>query len=237
MVSIPVSASTSARPSQVTDAPPPPRTRLRDVPRPALVALLAWLALAATVSATGLLQRVLPLTAALFATAVIGTLVAWRRSAALRAWTQGLDLRVPILLHVIRIGFGALFLAELAAGRLPATFAERGGYGDILAGALALIAALAIGRPPAGRAQPASASGRLWGWAFSVVGLAVILLVFATAQVGALAERDPLIIGAIGRLPYSLLPTLVVPLVVLTHVLVMQRLRAAAREDDLRARR
>lgn len=206
---------------------PTPRTRLVDVPRPALVALLGWVALALASAASGLLDAAPPLIGLLFAVAVGGTLIAWRRSPTLRAWTQGLDLRVPIALHVARFGFGTMFLVELAAGHLPATFAERGGYGDILAGALAILAIVLVGSPGRHGRQPASDLGRAAAWTFSVVGLADILLVFGTGQYLVFVAHDPLVVGAIGRLPYALLPTLVVPLVVLTHVLVMQRLRAA----------
>lgn len=211
-----------------TSSSPAPRaaTRLRDVPRPALFAALGWLAFALCVAATGAFRAQPLLIAPLFATAIFGTLIAWRRSPAMRAWTDGLDLRVPILLHVARIGFGSLFLIEHAAGRLPETFSMRGGIGDILAGALAIVAAIAAGAPRSGARQPPSRGRRALVYAFSIFGLADILLVFATAQVGVLVERDPLILDAIGQLPYSLLPTVVVPLVILTHILVVQRLRA-----------
>lgn len=215
-------ALTSSAPLAPALTPP---TRLRDVPRPVLFAGLGWLALALVVAHSGIFQRVLPLIALMFATALATTLITWRRSSAFRAWTSGLDLRVPILLHVTRIGFGVLFLVELAAGRLPALFAERGGYGDILAGLLAIIAALAIG--PHGRGHTLSTPRRALAWLFSIVGLVDIAMVFITAQVMVLVDGDRQLLAAIGHLPYSLLPTVVVPLVVLTHLLIMQRLRAA----------
>jgi len=225
--SVSAPAPRSAR-APVLDKPPDrfTATRLRDVPRSALLAALAWLCGALVLGASGLLRQSPAFIAVGFAIAFGGTLVAWRRSRALRAWTDGLDLRWPILLHVTRIGFGVLFLVELAAGHLPRSFAERGGYGDILAGALAIVAAFAAGR--AGADQPTSPAGRVTVLAFSFVGLADILLVFATAQFGVLVDHDPLLLEAVGHLPYSLLPTVVVPLVILSHLLVLQRLRARA---------
>lgn len=220
--------STIAEQSTPMTTPAHPRTRLADVPRSVLVALLGWLVLAFGSGATGVLDVAPPLIGVLFVIAVGGTLVAWRRSTTFRAWTQGLDLRVPIALHVTRIAFGAMFLVELSAGHLPATFAERGGYGDILAGGLAVLAVVLVGRRREGR-QPSTGPGRVSAWVFSVLGLADILLVFGTGQYLVFIARDPLVVGAIGRLPYALLPTFVVPLVVLTHLLVMQRLRIAAR--------
>jgi len=223
----------AATPSPTPAPTPAPTTRLRDIPRPLLFAALGWLALALVIAATGVLQRFLPLIPLMFVTLLATTLFAWHRLASFRAWTTGLDLRVPILLHVSRIVFGALFLVELAAGRLPALFAERGGYGDLVAGALAIVAAIAAGRPrvrnhaPDARLQPASKAGRALVWVFSIVGLVDIALVFMTAQVLAFVHHDAQLIAAIGSLPYALLPTVVVPLVVLTHLLVIQRLRAA----------
>ena len=189
------------------------------LPRAARVVFLVWLLLALGLAATKALQGALPLIGVLAFTAIGGSLLAWRRSPALRAWTAGLDLRVPLLIHVSRLGFGALFLVEYAAGRLPATFAERGGYGDLVAGGLALVAVAA---------WSTARLGRPLAWLFSVVGLVDILVVFATAQLGVLRDQDPLLIGAIARLPYALLPTVVVPLVILSHLLIIQRLRAGA---------
>ncbi|MFO0749619.1 MAG: hypothetical protein U1F43_28705 [Myxococcota bacterium] len=196
------------------------------LPRPTLplvhrAVALGWLALAIALGASGAYAAVRPLVPGLFAVAVASTLLAWRRSPALRAWSDALDLRGPILFHVVRVGFGALFLVELAAGRLPAYFAEKAGIGDIIAGALALVAALAAGRTPLTRVRRAVVL--VW----CLFGLVDILTVLVTAQYGFLVLGDLQIAATLGRLPYALLPTVVVPLVVLSHLLVLQRLRAA----------
>jgi len=195
------------------------------LPRPALplghrVIALAWLAFATALGASGAYAVIRPLVPGLFLLATASTVIAWRRSPALRAWTDGLDLRVPILFHVVRVAFGALFLVELAAGRLPAYLAEKAGIGDIIAGGLALVAALAASRPLT-RAR----KGVVLAWC--LLGLGDILAVIVTAQYGFLVLGDVQIGATFGQLPYALLPTVVVPLVVLSHLLVLQRLRAA----------
>lgn len=204
---------------------PASSTRLRDVPRPLLLGTVLWTAFALILAATGALGRELWLVPLLVVSPIVGTVLVWRRWSPFRQWTDGLDLRWPILFHLVRIAFGALFLVEYAAGRLPATFAERGGYGDILAGLLAIVAAIVAGKPNSASAQPASRSGRAVVFAFSVVGLIDILLVLATAQVGIVIDKDPQLLAVLPHLPYSLLPSVVVPLVILTHILTLQRLR------------
>ncbi|MBL0212811.1 MAG: hypothetical protein IPQ07_02895 [Myxococcales bacterium] len=127
---------------------------------------------------------------------------------------DGLDLRVVIAVHLVRIPIGALFLWEHAAGRLPATFAYRAGLGDIAVGVLAIGAIAAVSR-----------SRLVLTW--SIVGLVDIVLVLVTAQYLVLVAGDPLMLAAFSRLPYPLLPTLVVPVVIATHILVIARCRAA----------
>ena len=79
---------------------------------------------------------------------------------------------------------------------------------------MALIAA----GPPTGRRRTAYL---VW----NVIGLADILLVVSTATRLALADQTAL--APILRLPLSLLITLVVPLVIATHIWLFRRLRTA----------
>ena len=102
---------------------------------------------------------------------VLAAVLLWRSSPALQAWTERLDLRLPILWHTARIVFGALFLQLWAAGELPGRFAIAAGWGDILSGALALPAAWVVGRPGA----------RRWVLAWNVLGFADILFVVLNA--------------------------------------------------------
>jgi hypothetical protein len=134
-----------------------------------------------------------------------------------RAWADALDLRLLVLLHAVRfVGFWFLFL--WSRGELPYAFAVPGGIGDIIVALLALVAALA---PWGDRARRRVIN--VW----NVVGLTDILLVVFTAA--RLGLADPSSMRALTRLPLSLLPTFVVPLILATHVIILARLRREMR--------
>jgi hypothetical protein len=135
--------------------------------------------------------------------------IAYRARGGFRAWADGLPLRPLLAAHAIRIVIGALFLYEYAHDRLPGTFAIRGGYGDIAVGLLALVAA-AVPR-------------RRLVVAFSLIGLADIVLVFGTAMYLLLVAHAPGMQDAISGPPYALLPLAVVPAVISSHLLVLAR--------------
>lgn len=177
-----------------------------------MLGTLGWVLAAIGISVSGALARAPILAAVCVVGAVAGWSFAYRRSASVRAALDAIDLRVVLAFHLIRIPIGALFLVEHAHGRLAELFAYRAGYGDIAVGALALVA-IALHRR----------RGVLLAW--SIIGLADILLAVGTAQYLVLARHDPLMMEAFTRLPYPLLPTLIVPAVIATHLLVLARIR------------
>lgn len=184
--------------------------------------LVPWLALALVVAATGLVARVpapvVPLT--IFGLVALGVAV-HRRSAEVRAALHAVDLRYVVAFHLVRIPFALAFLREAQRGILPPTFARVASPGDLLAGGLAVVVLLFARdlRTPSRRAL-------VLGW--NVLGLLDMLAVVGTAQRLVLLDRDPRMQAAFGVFPYGALPTFVVPLVLLTHLLVFARLRAAA---------
>lgn len=187
-------------------------------PRGVYIVFALWIAAALLFAATGVLSRLpRPMIPALIWTPVIASVIAWHRSEGLRAFARALDLRVPILYHLVRVAFGALFLIEMRAGRMPASFALLAGPGDIVAGLLAL--------PAAALALREGDTARRLALGWNVLGLVDILAVFVTAQRALFSGDDSLFI-AFQRLPYPLLPVLVVPLILMTHILVFARLRA-----------
>lgn len=185
------------------------------------LAVGAWLLLALALGVSG----VLPAHPRLIAGAALATLATWvvsyRRSATVRTALDALRTRSVLALHTVRIGFGVLFVFEHAHGRMNGTFALRAGPGDIAIGVLAL-ALLALPRIDRARFRRMA-----FGW--GVLGFVDILVAFFTAQALVLVDHDASMLDAIGRLPYSLLPTFVVPMVVLTHVLVLARIRRMPR--------
>jgi hypothetical protein len=138
-----------------------------------------------------------------------------------RAFADGIDLRVAVLYHLVRVLFGVLFLWEMRAGRLPAAFAMIAGPGDIAAGLLALPAAWLVTR--------SGESARRLALVWNVFAFADILAVFGSAQRMLFLERDLRFFALMRTLPYATLPVLVVPLILLTHLLIFQRLRGARR--------
>jgi hypothetical protein len=115
--------------------------------------------------------------------------------------------------HTVRIAFGTVFLARLELGTVPELFALRGGYGDILAGLVGVVAALML-HFGAGRAP--------LRWvliAFSLIGLGDLVLVLATAAM----TFPPPVEGAPVD-TFAMIPAFVVPQLILTHVIVIRRL-------------
>ena len=188
----------------------------------------AWAALALWSSAAlilalsgviGVLPR--PMIPVLIWAPVVACVVAYRRGGELRAFVTDIDLRALVLFHVVRVFFGAAFLFEMAAGRLPEAFARVAGPGDIVAGLFSLPAALLTSR------TDRLSRGVVLGW--NALGLADILAVFFTAQRLMFIDGDVTMLRQFSRFPYATLPVLVVPLVILTHLAVFARVVRAPR--------
>jgi hypothetical protein len=183
------------------------------------LALAAWLLLALAAGAAGLVAAVgPPFPQALLAGLTLLLLGLFARAPAVRAWALGIDIRALVLVHVTRF-VGFYFLVLHGRGELPWAFAVPGGWGDIVVAATALAVAAAAPRQGA-------AGWRVYA-AWNLVGLADILGVVATAV--RLALADPASMRALTRLPLSLLPTFLVPLIIATHVIVFARLAASRR--------
>ena len=106
---------------------------------------------------------------------------------------------------------GIYFLWLYERGELPFAFAVPGGWGDIAVAATALL--LLIFRPTSATVY------RIW----NIAGLADILIVVFTAT--RLALQHAASMAALLRLPLSLLPTFLVPLIIFTHIVIFFRLR------------
>jgi hypothetical protein len=137
--------------------------------------------------------------------------------APLRQFVATVDVRALVLFHVTRF-VGFYFLALHARGDLPWAFAVPGGWGDNVVAAAALLLVLGV--------RPDSPRGRRAYLAWNVFGLLDILGVVLTAA--RLAFTDPASMRLLLRLPLSLLPTFVVPVIIATHVLMLARLARTA---------
>jgi hypothetical protein len=179
---------------------------------------LVWLVAAIALGASGALQHLrspAPQVVLLGLTAAL--LIAWRLNKAFRAWLYALDLRAIVALHLSRF-VGAYFLFLYGKGELPFGFAVPGGWGDILVATSAGLLLLS---------WSGLARDRRWLAIWNLAGFIDIILVVATAAQHALA--DPASMAALLRLPLSLLPTFLVPLIIASHILIFIRLRREAR--------
>ena len=137
------------------------------------------------------------------------SLVAWGIVTARYIWPELRDrqraeaLRPLLILHSFRF-IGLVFMVPgVVSPDLPAAFARPAAYGDIIAAIFALAALLLP-----------SAAGVAAAWIFSVWGSADILNAFYQAN------HAGLLAGQLGAAFF--LPTLVVPLLLITHGLVFR---------------
>ena len=175
---------------------------------------LVWLVVAVVAGATGATSRLQPPAPQLILLALTVSLVAaGRMVGSFRRWLMALDWRAIVGLHLLRfVGFYFLWLYR--RGELPYAFAVPGGIGDVVIAVLALgllVFSDAIDRRPQ------------WLLAWNALGCVDILYVVLTATRLALAE--PQSMAALLRLPLSLLPTFLVPLIIASHILLFARLR------------
>jgi len=175
---------------------------------------LVWLLVAIVAGAIGATQRLQPPGPQILVLALTGALVlgGWA-VASFRRWLMDLDWRVIVGLHLSRF-VGVDFLWQYRRGELPYAFAVPGGIGDVVIALLAC-GVLASGRTVARRPH------LLLAW--NALGCADILYVVLTAARLALAE--PRSMAALQRLPLSVLPTFLVPLIIASHILLFARLR------------
>ena len=186
------------------------------------LAVLAWLALAVVVAASGRLATVpFPGPQVVIVALVALLLFVGTRVASVRAWIDALPLRALVGMHISRF-IGLAFLLYAARGQLSPVFAERAGIGDIVSaiGALALVLS----------GEPRTARHRAFYGVWNVVGLLDFVVVVVTAAWVGLQGTTPGVVPLV-HLPLSLLPTFAVPILVASHVFIFRRLGALAREQ------
>ena len=202
-------------------------TTFMDVSRTAKIVLAAvigvWIGLAAAVSGAGWLPIsrpvpavglfvVVPLLAAAFATA-------WP---AARKAMLSIPLPVMVALNIVRI-FAVLFLMLAAEGRLTGPFPYSAAWGDIITGVIA-VPVLWLLRDGGARYTTAIAAWNLFGAADLVLAIA-----FGITS----AEGSPLQLfpgpgsEAMQHVPWSFVPTVLVPIWLILHAIIAAQLRRA----------
>ena len=189
------------------------------------VVVFVWLGVAFVVGATGALRQS-PIPPPGIAVALtIAALLVIRVSRRARAGVQNVGAGPFVLFHLVRIAAGAYFLVLGARGVLPREFTTPAGWGDILVG----IGALGVLM----RCLPArTAWQRLALLVWNVAGLLDILGVLGNAV--RLYAKDSSFVEPFMSLPLAILPTFVVPIVIVSHVLLFSWVRL--KPDTTRSR-
>ena len=130
----------------------------------------------------------------------------------LRVLPRAEALRPLLLLHSFRFIGLAFLVPGVVSPALPSVFAHAAAYGDIIAAVLAWACLLSL----------PSATGMLMVWIFNCWGLADLLDAFYQARAAGLAA------GQLGAAYF--IPTFLVPLLLITHVLVFRILMRGARQ-------
>jgi hypothetical protein len=189
-------------------------------PRPALVAVTAWLALALLAGATGFFARLpFPGPQLIILALVAAAVVSATSVPALRAWIGTLPLRALIGINALRF-IGIAFLVLAARGQLAPVFAARAGWGDISTAALALLLVAA--------GEPRTPLGRGLTHAWNVFGVIDLLVAVATATAVTLSGATPGVTPVLS-FPLVVIPTFFVPIFLANHVVIFRRLLVAGR--------
>ena len=191
-------------------------------PRPqnkVLAAIIVWYALAIFAGGSGFTLRMVPPLPqiVLFGLVVLLLLLYWL-SQSFRKWVLSVNIKLLVAVHLTRfVGFYFLFL--YSRGQLPYDFAVLGGWGDIIVATAALLVILL--------ATLVGKSGWIICLVWNLIGLVDILFVIATAA--RLTIADPQSMSELLKLPLSLLPTFLVPILIFTHIIIFIRLYRARR--------
>ena len=175
-----------------------------------------WLGVALVVGATGVLRQSPIQPPGIAVALTIAALLVIRISPRARAGVQSVGPGPFVLFHLVRIAAGAYFLVLGARGVLPREFTMPAGWGDILVGIGALWVLM--------RCLPVRTAWQqvaLLVW--NVAGLLDILGVLGNAV--RLYARNPSFVEPFMSLPLAILPTFVVPIVIVSHVLLFQWVR------------
>ncbi len=129
-----------------------------------------------------------------------------------RQWTQGLSLAMLTLPHAWRtVGF--TFLTVWAFGVLPASFAAPAGFGDFAIGIAAPFVVVALWLK-----WTHAIKATVWMHTLGLIDLTVAIYIGSTGFL--VPEGQMSLIDPMSRFPLVVIPTVFVPLLVLSHVMV-----------------
>ena len=175
-------------------------------------AVLIWFALAFIAGYTGAVKNVIP-PIIIFSIVAVLVLMSFFVGS-FRSWICSIPLNYLVAIHLTRfVGFYFLYL--YGKGALPYEFAVYGGWGDIAVAALALtlivLSADGVLKNPA------------YYYLWNMLGLIDILFVVGIAA--KLFFANPENMAELVKLPLSLLPTFLVPIIIFSHLVIFFRLK------------
>jgi hypothetical protein len=186
-----------------------------------------WTGLAAALAAANLFLGSKSVGPAMIGMVIVSPLVAaavaTSISPSVRASLLGMPMPFLIGLNVWRLG-GGFFLLLAAEGRLAGPFPTSAGWGDIITGALAL--------PVAWLALRGQGKALVWTWnAFGMLDLVAALALGIASANGSPLQIIHAGVGSAGVqvLPWSLIPTVLVPMFLIVHAVIFAQLGRASR--------
>jgi hypothetical protein len=160
-----------------------------------------------------------------FFVSIAFSLIAWGIVTARYIWPelrlrqQAEALRPLLILHGFRFIGLAFLVPGVVSPDLPSAFAHSAAYGDVIAATLALLSLLSLPRE----------AGVVIAWIFNLWGFADLLNAFYQAN------RAGLLAGQLGATYF--IPTVAVPLLLITHGLAFRILLQNQNESAMQAKR
>ena len=179
-----------------------------------LLGLSAWFFIAFFLGLSGKVSEIpFPIPQVILFGLVIAQLVLFNVFKGLKNWIAELNIKYLIAVHLTRF-VGVYFLFLYSQGKLPYDFAVKGGIGDIFIATAAVLILVFISNTNELREK----IYLIWN-TFGLVD--IIFVVFTAVQIGI---HNPGAIENLLRLPLSLLPTFLVPIIIFTHIVIYVRL-------------
>lgn len=171
--------------------------------------VICWAFVAVIVGFSGILRNTALPMPALCAVMTLGLLGFLAMSRPRRDGALAVGIRALIAVHLLRF-IGLYFLWLSSQGLIAADFGLLAGWGPLIVAVGAVVLLVAF--------RPEDAIGRQAILLWNIIGSLDVLLVFAVMS--RMARPDPLLQGGFTSLPLSLLPTLILPLVIVSHMLI-----------------
>jgi len=144
---------------------------------------------------------------------VITLLIFFNLVDTLKSWIMSINIKYLVAVHISRL-VGIYFLVLYSRNLLPYDFAVKGGLGDIFIALTALILVIFI-------SNDSSVNKKIYLLWNSIGFIDIVFVVLTAARIGL---KNPQEISELFKLPLSLLPTFLVPIIIFTHIMIYIRL-------------